>query len=209
MESRLLILVLALVFSEYAFVFILLFLGLEVFIRYKKHREKESQDKASLELLYLLSSEKHINEKVIAKLMRVVGLKKWAEQYDRKGKLTLPVFGWRSKTTSLAIKSYLDTSNPEILTDALFQISKQEEYSVETASLLSSQKYTLMASLVVSAAVLGVVSSMTGVDYLWYVASQAIISGIWLGFFENKFYESLSFSIPSSILAYFLALRFV
>lgn len=163
----------------------------------------------SLELLYLLSSEKHINEKIIAKLMRVVGLVKWANMYEHKGKLVLPIFGWRSKTSTLAIKSYLDTSNPEILTDALFQISKQEEYALETSSLLSSQKYTLMASLVVASAVLGVVSSMTGENYLWYVVSQAVVSGIWLGFFENKFYESLSFSIPSSILAYLLSLRLV
>ncbi|MBR9680812.1 MAG: hypothetical protein GOU98_03240 [Candidatus Altiarchaeota archaeon] len=209
MESRILILILAALFSEYALFFILIFLGLEVFSRYKKHKKKERLDKMSLELLYLLSSEKHINEKIIAKLMRVVGLVKWANMYEHKGKLVLPIFGWRSKTSTLAIKSYLDTSNPEILTDALFQISKQEEYALETSSLLSSQKYTLMASLVVASAVLGVVSSMTGENYLWYVVSQAVVSGIWLGFFENKFYESLSFSIPSSILAYLLSLRLV
>lgn len=209
MEISLLMLLLSLVFPEAMPYLMAIALVLEFWKRYRKNQQKNKIDGLSLELLFSLSSKKDLTEKAVASEMRRLGLKSYAEIFDRKSKLVLPRVGWKSEIASSAIESYLETGNHSILLNAISLISRQEEYSLEANSLVTSQKYTLMASLAVASAVLGIVSQMTRDSYLWYVLIQSVVSGIWLGFFEGKFYESLSFSVPASVLAYLLSVRFV
>jgi len=208
-------LLLSLVFPEAMPYLMAVALVFEFLKRYQKNLEKKKIDGLSLELLFSLSSKKDLTEKAVAFEMRKLGLKSYSEIFDRKSKLILPRVGWKSKIASSAIMSYLETGNHSILLNAISLISRQEEYSLEANSLIASQKYTLMASLAVASAVLGIVSQMTEESYLWYVLMQSVISGIWLGFFETEsrgvgsFYESLAFSVPASVLAYLLSVRFV
>ena len=88
-------------------------------------------------------------------------------------------------------------------------MSRKEDSVLEARSTLASQKYTLVASIGVASAIMGIASSISGQNYFYYVFAQSLLSGLWLKFLGGDIYESLSLSVPLSITGYFLALGFV
>lgn len=201
---------LAIGFPEYGVYFVVGALLLEMLKRYKGFRFMETCDKQSQELLFRLVSYKSLNENIIAEEMDEFScFQKFSEMFTKTSKLEFPKFGWKSATAAMAVKSALDTGNNKVITNALKLISSKEKSLNETKSLLAAQKYTLIASIGVSSAILGIAALMSGQTYLYYVVAQAMLSAIWLKFLGSNLYESLSLSIPISLVGYFLALRFV
>ncbi len=185
-------------------------LALELWKRYRDSTRRERNDHEVLEFMFRLSTRKPLTEAVVSEeLERFPCLTRFARGFRKTGKLALPNFGWRSLVAAMAIRSALETGDSSVLTKALEQISQREEAMVEAGSMLASQKYTLVASIAISSAILGVASSISGQNYLYYVVAQSLLSALWLKFFGGNFYESLSLSVPLSLTGYFLAARLV
>jgi hypothetical protein len=182
----------------------------ELFRSYKVSRCRENCDKMAVELLFRLSAHNELTEAAVAEEMRAFPcFESHSGAFDTTGKLKLPEFGWRSFSVSSAISSSLETGNMQILTKALEQLSRKEDLVLEAKSTLASQKYTLIASIAVASAVMGIAASISGQDFIYYVLVQSFLSGIWLKFLGGDFYESLSLSVPLSLTGYFLSLGFV
>lgn len=200
----------AVVFPEQGVYLALFALVFEVFARYRKSKSLESCDKQSLELLFHLGAVKNITEQTVAQEMKGFPcFQKFTDVFERTSKLNLPNFRWRSLIVNNAIQSALDTGNTSIITKALEQVSNRENAIVESQSMVAAQKYTLIASIAVSSSILGVASSISGQNYFYYVIAQSILSAIWLKFIGNNLYESLSISIPLSVVGYLSAIKFV
>lgn len=185
-------------------------LALELFRRHRRDRRREECDRQALELLFRLSARRELTESVVASRMEEFGcFRRLAQRFERSSRLALPDFGWRSRAAATAIRAALETGDTSVLTAALEQVSRQEEVRVECSSALASQKYTLVASIAVASAVLGVSASISGTSHLYYVVAQSVLSAAWLHFLGDDPYASLSLSLPLSLAGYFLALHFV
>jgi len=193
--------------APFAFVAVLV---LELWRRYRDSTRREKNDREVLELMFRLSARGSLTEETVSEEMGDFScLARFAGSFKKTGRLTLPNFGWRSLIAAMAIRTALETGDSSVLTKALEQISRREEAMVEAGSMLASQKYTLVASIAVSSAILGVASSISGQSYLYYVIAQSLLSALWLKFLGGNFYESLSLSVPLSLAGHFLAARFV
>jgi hypothetical protein len=212
-ESRGIIIVLAVLsvlFPDYGIYFVAVAMLFVVARAAVASRKKSEWDKKSVELLFRLGSLTDLNEGRIADEMKNFEcFRIFSEKFRKTSKLEFPKFGWRSSVVGTALKSALETGNVKILSKALEQISIQEQAISEASSALSSQKYTLLASIAISSGILGLISSVSGTSYLYYVLAQSLISAFWINSFENSIYESILFSLPLSLSGYFLALRFV
>jgi hypothetical protein len=185
-------------------------LALEVARRYRRHQRREECDRSAVELLFRLGASGELTEAVVAREMaELPSFGRSAATYGRTSRLSLPRFGWRSEVAAGAIRAALQTGDPSVVTRALEQVSRREEAMTEAQSVLASQKYTLVASIAVSSAIMGVASSISGQNYLWFVALQSLLSAVWLAFLGNGPYESLSLSVLLSLASYFLSARLI
>lgn len=201
---------LALVFPEYALFFVMGALIFVIFQRWKISKKRIKSDEMSVELLFSLGSLKNMTEVSVANEMKKFNcFEEYVIKFEKTSKLDFPNFGWKSSTVAMAIRSALKTGNQKILSKALQQISARQQSLSETQSIMTSQKYTLIASMAVASAILGLTSSISGQNYLYYVIIQSLISSLWVTFLGNNFYEALSLSLPLCLSAYFLSLRFV
>ena len=201
---------LALVFSQYILYIAAAALAVELNRRYRRSKIREGCDKQALELLFHLGAHKQLTENIVSEeLQEFPCFERFSHIFERTSRLSLPNFGWRSFVVAAAIRSTLETGNVSIITKALEQISRREEAVIEAKSMMTSQKYTLIASIAIASAILGVASSISGQSYVYYVLAQSFVSAIWLKFIGGNFYESLSLSVPLSLVGYFFALRFV
>lgn len=202
--------VLSVLFPDYGIYFVAVAMMVVVARAALASRRKSEWDKKSVELLFRLGSITDLNEDRIADEMKTFDcFRIFSDKFRKTSKLEFPKFGWRSNVVGTALRSALETGNVKILPKALEQISLQEQAISEASSALSSQKYTLLASIAISSGILGLISSVSGTSYLYYVLIQSLISAFWINSFENSIYESILFSLPLSLSGYFLALRFV
>lgn len=206
----LMFLALGVVFPSYSLYFFGGAVLLEVASKGFKERKRKACDRASMELLFKLGARESLTEKIVAEEMASLNcFKTYSTAFFRTSRLEFPNFGWRTFTAANAIKSALKTGDRSIVTRSLKMLSRREDAIKESQSLLMMQKYTLLASVIISSAVLGIASSVSGTTYTYYVVSQAFISSFWLMFLGGDFYESASLSIPLSLVSYLVAKSFL
>lgn len=200
----------ALLFPGYGIYFVTAALAIEILKRYLFSRKMERSDRNAHELLFRLVSYKSLTEQDVASEMECFPcFQRFSQAFRKTARLELPDFGWRSKVAATAIKSALEAGNAKILPEALKLVSSRESSINEVSSLLAAQKYTLIFSLGVASAILGITASMSGANYLYHVFAQSLISATWLKFLGNNFYESFSLTLPISLAGYLMAFSFL
>lgn len=203
------VLALALVFPGMQLVFLALAAVLAVVPVFRRRFKHRQYDKNATRALLYLSSLNHVNEaKVAETLSDFEGYRVVQRVFERTGKLKLPYYGWRSRSLATALKLALQVGSVDILARAAEKMVASEASEDERQGLIAGEKYTLMASCVVAAAVLGVVNSINPSSLmLYYVAAQSVLASLWLYFVSGQLLESLSFLPPLALLAFTLATR--
>ncbi len=174
------------------------------FSRYRRSRLKEEGDRRYIDLLFALSSYGRLTERRVVAEMESAGFHRAAATYSRTGKLHLPEFGWRSRLARLAILTSLEAGSSLVL-KAIEQITRQEEAQLEAAAALSEQRYSLIASLAIVSAIMGLVSP----GFLPYVLAQSLLGAFWLSFTGTDLYGALALMVPLSLSSYLLALHYL
>ncbi|HDR53650.1 MAG TPA: hypothetical protein ENN60_03210 [archaeon] len=168
-------------------------------------------DRNATRAMLALGALPHLDEALTAStLAGFEGYSSVERLFRRTGTLQLPDYGWRSRMLANALKLTLKTGQVRILSLALEQMIAHEAFENERQGLLAGEKYTLIASSVVAAAVLAVVNTWAPSEFMLpYVLAQSLLASLWLYLMSGEWLEGLSILPPTALLVFLAVSRFL